>query len=287
MEINPNLLTITGTIEDARTREPIVDANIYLKSDRTNSTFSNQQGLFSLEVDPQLCEQHETLIVTAAGYERYRIKVPLLADFGLAVHLTKRVDKTDRTKSDSELVSEAIRGSQQAYTKLMERYRDSIFFMVQKMINNREDADDIMMDSFGRAFSSLEKYDNNYAFSTWLYRIAINNCIDFIRKKRLDVVSIDEPINDDESSIIAHDVETNDPDPEQMYIKEQRVQMMKGILSQMKPKYRSLIELRYFKELSYEEIAVELDIPAGTVKARLFRAKELLSHIVSKERYQY
>ena len=263
MEITDPILTISGTVEDVRTNEPIVDANIYLKSDRTNSAFSNIQGYFSLEVDLATYEPADILIVTSAGYERFRQRVHV------------------------ELVAAALSGDQRAYGKLMERYRDSIFFMVQKMINNREDADDITMESFGKAFSSLDKYNSDYAFSTWLYRIAINNCIDFSRKKRIDIISIDNPNDDNEGNKKPQDYETDALDPEENYMKQQRVLMMQNVLSQINSKYRKLIEMRYLQELSYDEIAENLDMPLGTVKAQLFRAKDLLSNILNKTKDNY
>ena len=288
MEITDPILTISGTVEDVRTNEPIVDANIYLKSDRTNSTFSNIQGYFSLEVDLATYEPADILIVTSAGYERFRQRVQLNASgLSVSVRLSKRIDKTDRSQSDVELVAAALSGEQRAYGKLMERYRDSIFFMVQKMINNREDADDITMESFGKAFSSLDKYNSDYAFSTWLYRIAINNCIDFSRKKRIDIISIDNPNDDNEGNKKPQDYETDALDPEENYMKQQRVLMMQNVLSQINSKYRKLIEMRYLQELSYDEIAEKLDMPLGTVKAQLFRAKDLLSNILNKTKDNY
>ena len=124
MEITDSILTISGTVEDVRTNEPIVDANIYLKSDRTNSTFSNIQGYFSLEVDLATYEPADILIVTSAGYERFRQRVQLNASgLSVSVRLSKRIDKTDRSQSDVELVAAALSGEQRAYGKLMEPRR--------------------------------------------------------------------------------------------------------------------------------------------------------------------
>lgn len=288
MEITDSILIISGIVEDVRTNESIENANIYLKSDRTNSTFSNNQGYFSLEVDLNTADQADILIVTSAGYERFRQRIQTTTQGqSMLVRLSKRMDRADRSETDVELVAAALNGNQRAYGKLMERYRDSIFFMVQKMINNREDADDITMDSFGKAFSSLDKYNSDYAFSTWLYRIAINNCIDFSRKKRIEVISIDIPPKDEEGSTQPKDFEATELGPEEKYMKKQRVLMMQNVLGQINIKYRKLIEMRYLQELSYDEIAEKLDMPLGTVKAQLFRAKDLLSNILSKTKDNY
>jgi len=204
------------------------------------------------------------------------------------IKIKKKVEKTDRALKDHELVKLAISGDQRAYGKLMGRYRDSIYFMIQKMVNNKDDAEDLTIEAFGKAFNNIHKYSPDYAFSTWLYRIAINNCIDFIRKKRLETFSLDEPMdNGDEGGKTTRDVQSHVLDPEEEIIKKQRILLMRNVIEKLNNKYRRLIELRYLKELSYQEIAETLNLPLGTVKAQLFRAKELLHNILqnSKERY--
>ena len=193
-----------------------------------------------------------------------------------------------RAKEDYELVQAAVEaGDQKAYAKLMSRYRDSIYFMVLKMVHNRDDAEDLTIEAFGKAFKNLQKYSPEYAFSTWLFKIATNNCIDFIRKKRLETTSIDQPIGDDESSSMAGSIRSENMDPEETYVKEQRKELMQEVTQKLNPKYKVLIELRYFKEYSYEEIAEELNLPLGTVKAQLFRAKELLYNILKNKKEKY
>jgi RNA polymerase sigma-70 factor (ECF subfamily) len=280
-----NLVHISGILQDARTEEFIADANIYLKSDRSNSVFSNEQGRFQLTT--KFDEKVGQLFITCAGYERYKIKLAPNRDFNLNVKLKKRQEKSDRAQKDSELVLSALAGNQRAYGKLMGRYRDSIFFMIQKMVNNRNDAEDLTIEAFGKAFQNLSKYSVDYAFSTWLYRIAINNCIDFIRKKRLETFSLDAGIEDDEGGKMNQNIQSDTPDPEELYIKNQRILLMRGVIERLNPKYRRLIELRYLKEYSYGEISKEMEIPLGTVKAQLFRAKELLSNILKGKDKKY
>lgn len=190
---------------------------------------------------------------------------------------------TSRAQEDLELVKLAVDNKdQQAFEKLMDRYRDSIYFMVLKMVHNRDDAEDITIESFGKAFNRIEKYDPRYAFSTWLFKIATNNCIDFIRKKRLQTTSIDEPIGGDDEDGLTIDIKSEQLNPEEKYIKKQRAISVRGNIEKLDDKYRTLIELRYYQELSYEEIAQELDIPLGTVKAQLYRAKELLFKLMNR-----
>ena len=193
-----------------------------------------------------------------------------------------------RAKEDYELVQSAVtNGDQKAYAKLMSRYRDSIYFMVLKMVHNRDDAEDLTIEAFGKAFRNLEKYSPEYAFSTWLFKIATNNCIDHIRKKRLETTSIDDNPNDDDGPSIAGIIKSEGLDPEEKFIHDQRKELMQEVVTKLNEKYRILIELRYFKEYSYEEIAQELNLPLGTVKAQLFRAKELLFNILKNTREKY
>ena len=181
---------------------------------------------------------------------------------------------SDKGKQDYTLVKKAIGGDQMAYANLMNRYRDSIYFMLLKMVNNREDADDLTIEAFGKAFKRLEQYTPNYAFSTWLFKIASNNCIDFIRKKKMKLYSIDKGIFDDEGGEIQIDLKSNTRDPEEELVRQQKIKLMRSVVEQLKPRYRELVDLRYFKEYSYEEISAELEIPLGTVKAQLFRARD-------------
>lgn len=190
---------------------------------------------------------------------------------------------TERSLKDLELVKLAVeKRDQNSFAKLMSRYKDSIFFMVLKMVHNRDDAEDITMESFSKAFNNIERYDQKYAFSTWLFKIATNNCIDFIRKKRLETTSIDKTTENDKGDEIGIDVKSDAPNPEEGMMKAQRAFSVRAHLNKLDTKYRQLIELRYYEELSYEEIAVQLELPLGTVKAQLFRAKDMLYKLIGE-----
>lgn len=187
---------------------------------------------------------------------------------------------TEKAIRDYQLVCQARdHGNQKAYADLMNTYREPIYYMLLKMTNSSTDADDLTIEAFGKAFKSLSQYTPDYAFSTWLFRIATNNCIDFIRKKRAKLVSIDNVYTNIDGEQIGIDIASETLDPEEKVIEKQKIKMMREIVSKLKPHYRTLIELRYFDELSYEEIAQELNLPLGTVKAKLFRARDLLYNI--------
>ena len=183
---------------------------------------------------------------------------------------------SDRAKADYVLVVKAVDGDQDAYTQLMTRYRGAIHQMMFKMVGNNEDSADLTQEAFTKAFTKLPSYEPRYAFSTWLFKIATNNCIDYIRKKRLVTLSIDETIKEDSDQQFSYNIRATTPDPEQKLMTQQRSKLMRALIGQLSTKYRQMIEMRFYQELSYDEIATELNIPLGTVKAQLFRAKEML-----------
>ena len=189
-------------------------------------------------------------------------------------------DLSDKAKYDLLLVEDARKGCEKAFARLMNRYRDSIYFMLLKMVNNPSDAEDLTIEAFGKAFRNIELYTPKFAFSTWLFKIATNNCVDFIRKKQLSPTPFD--FLQDNLDNVTVNIQSDLPDPEESLINHQKIAALKDIVGQLKPRYKSLIELRYFKEYSYEEIASELSLPIGTVKAQLFRAKTLLYNILIK-----
>jgi len=189
---------------------------------------------------------------------------------------------TEKAQRDYRLVQLAVsKGDQQAYANLLNNYRDSLYFMMLKMTNNPTDAEDLTIEAFGKAFKKINQYTPEFAFSTWLFRIAANNCIDFLRKNRR--IQFSEGFVDDEEESVTDypsSVPSNTLDPEEKIIEKQKIALMHEVVEKLKPHYRNLIELRYFKEWSYEEIATELDLPIGTVKAQLFRAREFLHQIL-------
>lgn len=188
---------------------------------------------------------------------------------------------TDKAQRDYKWVKLAIEsGDQKAYANLMSFYRDTIYFMLLKMTNNSDDADDLTIEAFGKAFNKLDQYTPDYAFSTWLFKIATNNCIDFIRKRKKELLNLGKVYENGESTELAQTIPAQTLDPEEKFIEKQKIKLMREVVEKLKPHYRRLVELRYFEELSYEEIAVELNIPLGTVKAQLFRARDFLYNIM-------
>jgi RNA polymerase sigma factor (sigma-70 family) len=187
---------------------------------------------------------------------------------------------SNNAAADLALVEEARKGNEKAFARLMNRYRDSIYYMLLKMVSNPSDAEDLTIEAFGKAFRNLDSYTPKFAFSTWLFKIATNNCVDFIRKKQMSPAPFES--YQDNIDNITINIQSDLPDPEESLINHQKIAALKDIVDQLKPRYRSLIQLRYYKEYSYEEISAELKIPIGTVKAELYRAKMLLYNILIK-----
>lgn len=185
---------------------------------------------------------------------------------------------------DWKLIQRAVRrGDQKAYAELMGRYKDTIFFMLLKMVRDKDDAEDLTIEAFGKAFRNLHQYTPDFAFSTWLFKIATNNCIDFIRKKK-EAISLDRAYETQDGDEISFEPHSDFLNPEEKAIKKQKIKLMQSVIQKLQPRYRILVELRYFQEKSYDEIAKELQLPIGTVKAQLFRARELLYNTLKKMR---
>jgi len=196
-------------------------------------------------------------------------------------------DLSDKAQRDYKLVTSALSGDQKAYTKLMGLYRDPLFFMMKRMVQNIDDAEDLTIEVFGKAFKMLEKYAPKYAFSTWLFKIASNHCIDFLRKQnKHKMLSIDETIDDEDISP-SDIIKAETLDPEERMIREQKDNILQDFIKKLHPDYQEILKLKYFYGLSYLEISEELNIPLGTVKARLFRSKELLLTTIKSGNYNF
>jgi len=197
-------------------------------------------------------------------------------DYGIFAAMEGKAGHTEKARRDLDLLHDAIgNGNQMAYAELMRLYKDTIFYMLLKMTGNPEDAEDLCIETFGKAFTNIRQYNKKYAFSTWLFKIATNHCIDFIRKQKKNVLKqeanedLEEP--EDKFHFVADMM-----NPEEKFIRGQKIELVRQVVDTLKPRYRKLISLRYFEEQSYEEIASTLDLPLGTVKAQLFRAREFL-----------
>lgn len=189
---------------------------------------------------------------------------------------------TEKGVRDLKLIRRALKnGDTTAYNELLKLYRDPLYFMLYEKVNDKELAKDLTIESLGKAFNKLHLYTPTYTFSTWLFTVARNHCIDYLRKNRLTTISIDKIILNSEGKASSLDLKSSDLNPEQKLEKKQRIAMLRQVVDSLKPNYRTLVKLRYFKEMTYDEIAIKLDIPIGTVKAQLHRSREQLFKIMS------
>jgi len=182
---------------------------------------------------------------------------------------------TKNSLEDNKLVVKAKKGDQSAYTKMVEKYQRALYFHIKKMIRDESIIEDLVQECFSKAFENLNKYNDDYAFSTWLYRIATNHTIDYLRKKKLKTVSIDKPYKTREGEM-EMTLPDKDMQTDRKIIQDQRKAFIKNAISDLPDKYQRVIELRHMESYSYKEIADLLDMPLGTVKAHIFRARELL-----------
>ncbi|MCH7513731.1 MAG: sigma-70 family RNA polymerase sigma factor [Bacteroidetes bacterium] len=188
---------------------------------------------------------------------------------------------SQKALDDFKLIDQATNEhDEQAFALLMERYKKPVYHMILKMVRNVDDAEDLTIEAFAKAFKNLHRFKKDYTFSTWLFRIATNNSIDFIRKKRLETMSLNTSYQDESGENVTIDVQDKNPNPQEEAIKSQKKELVQMFVTKLPAKYQRLVRLRYFKELSYEEIAKELESPLGTVKAQLHRARELMYDLV-------
>ena len=190
---------------------------------------------------------------------------------------------TERLQHDYQLVCAARdHGNRKAYADLMAAYREPLYLLLLRMTHNTTAADDLTIETFGKAFLSLHRYSPTSSFSSWLYTIGVNTYIDHLRRNRIDTVPLSVTRRDDEGDFIEYQIPSNQPNPEEALIRMQRDEALKQMVDNLKEPYRDIIHMRYYEDLSYEEIAQRLNIPLGTVKVRLLRAKNLLSAVMGK-----
>lgn len=186
-----------------------------------------------------------------------------------------------RSKEDYDLVCRAVnQNDSAAYAELLKRYRDPLFFMFLKIAGRQEDAEDLTILSLTKAFQNLSHYKPDYPFGTWLFRIATNTGIDFLRKKKLQTSSLDHIRDHEDGEQVTPQYPSTDSTPEEEFILKERSERLRQIIQNLKPRYRQLMEMRYYEQLSYEEISDRMELPVGTVKALLFRGRMLVAQVL-------
>jgi RNA polymerase sigma factor (sigma-70 family) len=184
--------------------------------------------------------------------------------------------KQESRDEDSVLIQRALAGDQRAFLRIRQKYQEPLSRLIVRIVRNKQaEVDDLTQEAFIKAFTSLASFNHEYAFSTWLYKIATNNAIDYIRKRKLQTFSIDKPLESEESDY-SFEIPDTDPVPDQKLMASQRKKMLDDAMNSLPPKYRMVMMMRHVDEKEYQEIAKTLKLPLGTVKAHIFRAREML-----------
>jgi RNA polymerase sigma factor (sigma-70 family) len=187
-------------------------------------------------------------------------------------------------QQDIKLIRKAKKGDHQAYDQIIKEYKQSVFNLIFRMMRNKQETEDLTQETFLKVFHSLPSFNEEYAFKTWLYKIATNNCIDFFRKKKLQTYSIDKPI-EYKNSEIQYELPDPDLNPEKNIIALERSKIIQQAIESLPKKYYLVIKFRHQEEKSYEEISEILNLPLGTIKARIFRAREMLNKALKDKLY--
>ena len=187
------------------------------------------------------------------------------------------------SEQDRAFVAEALQGNEAAYQALMDKYRPALRRHIARIVRDPRDLDDLVQETFIKAFTALSTYSTEYAFSTWLYKIATNHAIDYLRRKKLKTLSLDEPIQTKEGTLERELADTT-YFPDRHIVEDQRRMLLQEAINALPEKYRRVIVMRHQQEKSYEEIAEELNLPLGTVKAHIFRARRLLYKYLRSKR---
>lgn len=196
-------------------------------------------------------------------------------------------DPEIRQKSNEDdimVVQSIISGNKNAFSKIQMKYKKVVNSVIRRMVRNESDIEDLVQETFIKAYNALESYNPQYNFSSWLLRIASNSCIDYLRKKKLDTISISKggDTSDDEESYF--DVPDKDLLPDAVMMNNEMSAMIQSTINMLPENFRKIIIMRFQMELDYTEISKELGIPLGTVKATLFRSKQMLQVLLKKNK---
>ena len=188
---------------------------------------------------------------------------------------------------DNLLIEQCLKGQQSSFSELIDEYKNMVFSLSYKMTNNLQDAEDISQEVFIRVYKSLYNFNPNYKFSTWLYQITLNICRDRFRKGKIPSVSLDTPPNKDDQKDFSSIIPDNQNNPEDIIMGVEQTNFINDLITSLPLKYREVIILHHLKDLSYDEMSKILNISLGSVKTRLFRARELLKNKLKKNETFY
>ena len=184
---------------------------------------------------------------------------------------------------DLKIIESCLLGNTQVFSSLIDNYKSMVYNLAYRMSNNPHEAEDISQEAFMRAYQSLAHFNPSYKFSTWLYQITLNIIRDKYKKKEIDYVSLDTPVETDDSEFYHQPADLTN-NPEQIFSQRENLQAIQQAIYSLPLKYREVIVLRHLQDLSYIEISNILKLPQGTVKIHLYRARERLRKILETSR---
>jgi RNA polymerase sigma-70 factor (ECF subfamily) len=194
--------------------------------------------------------------------------------------------REESAQENHEIIQKIINGEKDAFSRIVNKYQNALYGLIFKMLNDKDEVDDIVQETFIKAFSSIKSFDERYSFATWLFKIGTNNCIDHLRKKKIYSISIDSTVSDE-------DGDSNFKLPDVTYeadkniIEEQKKKLIEDAINSLPKKYAAVIRMRHQEDKTYEQISKELNMPVGTVKAHIFRAREMLNKYLKDKRALY
>jgi RNA polymerase sigma factor (sigma-70 family) len=200
--------------------------------------------------------------------------------------VTLNENKKISNLEDVETVNRILNGDSEAFAILQKKYKRIIASLIRRMIKDEDDVMDLTQDTFIKTYNGLSKYQSSYSFSSWLFKIASNTCIDFLRKKRFGFVSISQGYGDSEDG---GELEIKDDSyiPDMNVLTSERRKVLLEAIEQLPDNYKKIIKMRHGEELDYSEISEKLGIPLGTVKAHLFRARKILYDQLKNHKYLF
>ena len=182
-----------------------------------------------------------------------------------------------------KIIESCLLGNTKVFSRLIDSYKNMVYNLAYRMSNNPHEAEDISQETFLRAFQSLAHFNPSYKFSTWIYQITLNIIRDKFKRKKIDYVSLDAPVETDDSEFYPQPTDLTN-NPEQIITQQEDAQVIQKAILSLPLKYREVIVLRHLQDLSYIEISNILKLPSGTVKIRLYRAREQLRKILLNSR---
>jgi RNA polymerase sigma-70 factor (ECF subfamily) len=188
-----------------------------------------------------------------------------------------------RSPTDEELVRSVLAGDRERFATLVERYQGRLINYLYRLVRNLDEAHDLAQEVFVRVYQALDRFDPQYRFSTWLFRVAQNAAIDVIRKRRFRLVPLSRPDDDGGEGSWEIELEAGGPGALETLETEERGARVRAAIEGLPWEYRELILLRHYGELAYEEIAEAKGMPLGTVKNKLFRARQMLKGVLEPE----